>query len=281
MKNKLFISIVAILAAFAAFLSFELGAVEVVTASSVFVSTDPDRAVYDRLDSFLKSKFGALSYVITPNDLRLEQVLSPSNNNYSFDPYEGNSNQDRPLEKRLSRNDLFVATHIAVNITKQNAVVTPKEYANFPLFTWPDPVIFDGDGEAKSLETVFQGKINMQTASMVRFQNFLTHNCRFVPERISAIAGEAPDTYTVYGEYGPDNDHRGYYRLNPNMLIDGTEDNKFQLSLGAGDHSAIDGAGEGIDTRNVLVLLVKGFSISGVAFEEWSQAKNRNEITFA
>lgn len=241
---------------------------------SVIVAADADRAVYDRLRSWLDDNFGKLDYIITATDLRLQQMLLESQNVYEFDPYE-NRNVGAPLQQQLSRNDLFCITHIAVNVTKQNTEATPSEYGNYPLFTFPDPEFFSGTGEAKALETIFNGKLSFSTSALTRLESFLLHNCRYVPERTSEQEGEGP---LIYQQYGPTAEARGYCRLNPNLLIDGQEDNKFTIRLGSGTFEGIEGDG---DPNNVIVLMAKGFRVSGIAPGEARAVQNNANKLFS
>jgi hypothetical protein len=206
--------------------------------------------------------------VITQTDLRLEQLLKTNNNNYQLNPFDSGAG-NRPLEKKLSRNDLFCITHIGLSLTKQQEVDGQTVYANIPLFTYPEQSVFNGTGEAKALETVYQASLDFKTSAQGRLENYLTHHNRYVPERGNIVA-EAPQG-AIFPMYGPTFEQRGYSRINPNLLIDGDQDNIFDLRLGSGVLAGIDGSGSDgdfADTRNVLVLFVRGFKVEGVAYEK-------------
>lgn len=213
-------------------------------------------------------------FTVQDADLRLEHLLSPLRDTYTFNLYDV-ENAGRPLEQKLNRNDMFFVRAAAVCITKQNTETGPEQYANFPLFTYPDPNFFNGDDstnpiEATALETVYQGTFSFLTKPVERIQSFLTHNFRYVPERFytesqSTYATTGRPTNPVWPQYGPDDGRRGYYGFEPMPALYGSMQNQVQLVLGAGNRAVIDGAvdsaGDAANTRNVLVILLKGFKV--------------------
>jgi len=240
-------------------------------------SPDAKRADFRRVELYLKEIFNNSNFIINQDTLRVEQVLSATQGTYNFDLYEGTQSTDRPLEKKLNRNDLFFATHFGLCITKQDD--TNDNYGNYPLFTYPEPEFFLGnDGasllEWEALETVFAGKLSFKTKSVERITDFLTHNFRYVPERVLSVS--TTNSYNTHPQYGPTDEARGYYQLTPSLVIDGNQNNTVNVALGRGDRTVIaggiDAANLSVDTSNVLVLLLHGFSVSNAAEKEnkWS-----------
>jgi hypothetical protein len=249
--------------------------------SNIILSMDPERGRYNRVKQFLKEQFGNDQFLINQSTLRVEQELSATKDSYVFDLYEGTQSSDRPLEIKLSRNDLFFATHIAVCLTKQDTSTTPAQYGNFPLYTYPEPNFFAGDDstnpkEFLALETVYNGSYTFKTKTVERISEMATLHNRFVPEAQYLIAAGSQLEDSLPG-YGPTLENRGFKALEPAVVIDGNQNNEFRLELGEGDRSLIagtvDNAGDAVNTRNVLVLLINGFKVPNA-----SEKVNRWEI---
>lgn len=226
----------------------------------------PQRAVYERA---LAITGGNPDFLIYEKTLRLEAVLSPGRNQYSFDLLQNNSS-DRPGEIKLNKNDMMLVSAIALNLTKQNSA-TDLQTGNNDLYTYPDPQFFVGapasgttPKEFLALNTVYNGATSIKTSPVVRVDGFHNQVLRYVPER--GIQKQAsPQINDEPAQYGPWNETRGFYQVIPNIVIDGNENNSIELTLGKGDTTLIDGsltsAGAAATTRNVLVYLVNGFVI--------------------
>lgn len=236
------------------------------------VYSDVERAAYDRIKSLLAAENPTLNvesdFIVNQHTLRVEQVLSASQNSYTFTLRDtGNS---RPLERRLNTNDLFFLTHIGLMLCKQDTSTTPPQYGNFPLFTNPDPNYFDGDNsggtpaEFDALNCVYNGELTLATTPVERLKDFSTTILRYVPER-GYLEPTTDQDDVEYPQFGPNLDYRGFFRLTPNIILDGDENNTVVVDLGAGDTTqivgAVDRAGQSVNTRNVLVLMLHGFNV--------------------
>lgn len=245
------------------------------TSAAVSVSTDPQRAVFSRVQKWLSHYAGASDeqFIITEAGLRVENLLQANKNSYHFDLYEGTSSTDRPTEVKLNRNDLFFVTHLALLIGKNDESTTPKQYGNFPLFTHPDPNYFVGapagvPKEYVALETVYNGTLQFDTANVSRFGPFPTNLLKYVPEaQYQKFA--SPQLNDEFPQFGPHLEGRGFHRLTPNVIIDGQQTNKFVLTLGQGNYAAIEGAvnqvPSAVNTRNYVALLLHGFRVISAA----------------
>lgn len=230
---------------------------------TVNVPSDARRAKLQRaLDAL---QIDIKDYIISDHTLRLESALAAGQNSYNFDLYQ-NPGADRPLENKLNRNDVLIITDIALGITKQDTSTTPARYGNYPLYHFPDPGFFlgvpaAGLTEAQCLEVIYNGKFRLKTNNTDRIPNFLTNDLRYSPRRTFASA--------VHGQYGPDLSNRGFYSLEPHVILNGQQNNLVTLEVGAGETTVIAGginaAAEAVNTRNVVVSLIKGFLISEAA----------------
>lgn len=247
-----------------------------VMAGAVILPASSRRAAYERCLHWLRETTGSDEYTISQGDLRLESVLDKNLSTYKFDTLGIGNAQQRPLEKKLNRNDLFFITDMALCITKQDTVSTVKKYSNFPLYTYPDPSVFVGiNGSAQTekdaLQTVYNSELTLITGSQKRNNGILTHNFRYLSE-MSFEKGSPL--------YGPNDPERGYYPIEPTLVLTGKQDNSFELVLGAGEREVIAGglsaANEAVNTTNVVVLLLKGFFASNAA-ESSSRWFNRDQ----
>lgn len=242
-------------------------------------SPDVRRADYERAFQFL-ARNGAVSkpdeLILNPATLRLEKVLSASNNQYTFE-LRSSGNGDGALERKLNQNDLFFLTDIALCIRQQDTSTTPEQQANFPLFTYPDvenfPGVAGGVAEAACLETIYNGELSFYTKPVERISKLLTNHFRYVPQKqvLPAPSGTTLIGQTVanLAEYGPTMEARGFMRVNPNLILDGYDSNEITLTLGAGDTSVIaggvDAGGSSVNTSNKVVLLLHGFEAKNLA----------------
>jgi hypothetical protein len=229
--------------------------------NNVYFTPDTQRANYSRFRDLLIREAGE-EFIINPQTLRLEAALSATRSNYSLDLFE-NRGSDRPLEQKLNRNDLFFLTHIAMGVAQANP--TAGHYANFPVYHHGDQNVFIGNDsggnpqslEAYCLETLWNSKLTIKTSPVERLKDFLTNNFRYVPENV------ANTTSKTTGQYGPTMEQRGFYAVQPNIIIDGYDNNTLELDLGAGALTNIAGginaSNVAVNTRNVLVFFLHGF----------------------
>ena len=233
-------------------------------------SPDKERANYNRVKDFLATNAGTTDFIVSQKTLRIQQELVANRNSYLFDFYEA-SNQPGSTELRLNRNDLFFVTDLALCLAKQDK--TAGDYGNYPLFTSPDPNYFignDGGGnlEAHALETIYNGTLTIKTSPVERIKEFLTNNFRYVPER-GMIKLAAPQIADEWPQYGPTKEGRGYFSLQPNIILDGQDNNKAELVLGTGNKvliaGGVDNSNVAVDTSNLVVLLIHGYVVENGA----------------
>jgi hypothetical protein len=222
-----------------------------VVMATMAVLTSPQRANYNRFNNHLFDAglvAAGSTPLITQKDLRLEVALSAQKSSYRLDTREGNSNVDGPLEIKLNQNDIFMVTAIGVALRKVNGDV------HKPLQTFPDPKYFAGAGEAQALEAIYNGTMSVTTDSLKRVDEMALHHCRFVP----GVQNDTTDN--ILPGYGPTLEERGYFTINPNIILDGSKSNIIDVILGAGSLAAIAGPGPDV---NHLVVLLHGFLFSG------------------
>lgn len=229
--------------------------------NNLYFTPSVQRAAYSRFRDLLLRESGE-EFIINEKTLRLEQALTANRSNYTFDLFE-NRGSDRPLEEKLNRNDLFFLTHVSMGVAQQDT--TAGDYANFPIYFHGDKNVFignDGGGnpdslEAYCIEALYNSRMTIKTSPVERLKDFLTLNFRYVPENI------ANATSATTGQFGPTMEQRGFYPVNPNIIIDGYDNNSIELELGTGSYTNIAGginaSNVAVDTSNVLVFLLHGF----------------------
>lgn len=204
-------------------------------------------------------------FVISRQVLRVEEPLQTNRNQYKFQLKQGNSSTDGPLENLLNDSDAFVIVGVRIYIKKQDLTLDPAEFGNYELFSYPNKTEFDGtDGtnfEWRALMTIWNGKLSFRTGSLERMKPTDTNEYLFAPAE-----QDVGDNVSQFGGFSELN--RGYVEQQPTLLLDGSQNNEFQLDLGSGSLDLIDG-NEGGETppttRNVVGLMILGLNIANGA----------------
>lgn len=236
-------------------------------APNINITPDISRADFSRMLRTLN--IGANDFLIHQDTLRVEAVLSSSNNRYKLNFFE-NPGSDNPSEKKLNRNDVFAITHIALGVAKYNPSSTPVNWSGVVYFN-EDANYFNGNnGESAALLTVWNGLLKLKTSTNDRIEDFKTNILRMVPERGYTVAAgsQTGDEHAMYGGDG-DMSAKGLFKLTPNIILNGQQDNFAELVLGQGSKTGIEGtvdsAGSSVNTRNLLVFEAHGFLIHDAA----------------
>lgn len=227
------------------------------------------RAAYERT----AAKFPG--FIINRSVLRMEQPLASNQSTYKFQMKQGNVSTDGPSQVLLNDDDAFVIVGLSLGIVKHDLSVSPAQYGNFQLFTYPDPEYFVGAPagaafEYQSLLTIFNGTLQFNTASLLRIKPHDTSDYLMVPRAqvVPPVADVNDLLNPTLPEFGGRGDtSRSYIEMQPTPLVDGQQQNEFTLNLGAGDYTGIAGqytsAGAAtVESRNYLVLRVLGMLVA-------------------
>lgn len=201
------------------------------------------RALYLRVMDVLGGNFQA-----TPRTLRMEQAVT-ARTQYKFNFYE-NAAQDSSTEIKLSRTDAFFISHLGLNLRKGGGTTEHESV----LQTWPNPEIFTTAGAAAELEQFYNSKITFSTSPVNRLTDLHTSFFRYNPGRIN-------DTNAALGNsmYGPSMEQKGYFAIQPGIILDGYQDN--ELILDTGDSVFSNAVGQ----NNYVVALAFGFVVANGA----------------
>ncbi len=210
-------------------------------------------------------------FLVQPYLLRLEKPLDASRSNYQFDIL-ANPGSDRDTEVKLNRNDAFAVLSTRLGVVKQDETTTPKQYANFATFYHADPNYFSGApagqvAEYVSLEVLWNSLLSIRSQNVDRIRDLHTNLLKHVPERGYVIAAASGQTNAEFPQQDPGIDN--FFRLMPNPILSGQDNNRVDLVLGPGEIESIEGTadsgGTAVDTRNVVVVEFYGFLIVDAA----------------
>lgn len=219
-----------------------------------------------------KAKRTFPNMIMSLYEVRVEQTLAAAQNSYNFNMKDpGSQPADGTINFRLNDNDAFIPVAASLCLKK----FTTANPGYFPEFTYPDGSYFTTSGQADALECVYNGLLSFQTGSTVRIDGIGTNLFRYaansqyklqttsVPVTPFTTPNYSPGR--VMPEYGPDYETRGFLDLMNYPIIDGSKQNIWKLSLGAG---ALTNVGADVNVSLLQVgVLVKG---GGSSAKEWA-----------
>lgn len=233
--------------------------------------------------AFERSRDKFPNFIIQRMEFRLELPLRTNQNSYSFTLKQGSATSDGPNSVLLNDQDAFVLLATRLYAMKQNPSTTPVQYNNSQRFTYPEPQVFVGApaGQAteyQSLWTLWNGQLSFKTGSLERIKPIDTYSHLYIPQAqvIPNDDNFNPLTAPSLAEFnGPNSQMFGYVEHQPTILLDGSQNNIFTVTLGSGDISGIDGSylangDQGAVTRNYI-----GLNLLGLLIMEGSTAAKR------
>lgn len=214
------------------------------------------------------------NFITQRSELRIELPLKANQNIYPFQIKQGNTTTDGPNAVLLNDQDAFVLVATQLYVMKQNPSTTPVQYNNSQRFSYPDPQVFVGApaGKAKefaALWTIWNGQLAFNTSSLQRikpidlYSHLYSPQAQVIPSDDGTLLTITNPTLAEFN--GPAND--AWVEHQPTILLDGSQNNTFLLTLGSGDITAIDGsyAADGDQdavTRNYIGLRLLGLLVS-------------------
>ncbi|MEI6122279.1 MAG: hypothetical protein WCQ95_01490 [Bacteroidota bacterium] len=206
--------------------------------------TERERGVF----SAAESKFKEMGLMATPGYIRVERKLITGQSKYVF-KVTRDSNADSFTEQKLERNDQFMASQICLFLMKRVDSTLGAEI----LCTYPDVTIFTTTGNPAGLESVYNGKLSVTIGQTKWIEALDTRRFRKVPTRQAQ-----PAIASIQSVFIPEtNDNDGFFKLTPQITIDGDQKNEIAVEIPANASIVTSGAGSG--TENYLVLVIRGF----------------------
>jgi hypothetical protein len=146
----------------------------------------------------------------------------------------------RATEQRLGITDMFTITNWSIFLVKAGlggggVVATDAEIAASPLYTWPNPQVFTGSGEAANLMNVYNGFLSV-TVDRDRitdnYDAYRFYRVATAQRLIAQAAGTAGTGESLHfqadGWEGPS---YGFSTLDPEITLNGAGQNDLVLSL--------------------------------------------------
>lgn len=229
---------------------------------NVYVAVNPADAHKRKFAEVLQQEASVIDPYITSGDILLRIELENGNRNYSIE-FKDQGNKIFP-ERLLREEDWAYMTHMAIYLAKEDTNATAGTSAgtlncgNFPWMTHPDPNIFDGvdangNKEADCLNTLYWGSdINIEVGGKKIWKNKLGHHFMFRPERpfeTASVTGLANNSQQMFG---PGAMGQGYYPLDSEVALKGTDTNNFLFTLAKGNVSNLQGGFDATATANSL-----------------------------
>ncbi len=206
------------------------------------VSTERDRAIH--LNNSLKTEYTGKKLV--PGYLRLEATIINNNGKLSFPTFTGDSNLVYLTEKRLNRNDAFIASEYGLFLLKQDIA---NKKTNGLLYSYPNRTIF-GAATDDLMAIFMSGKLNMEIdkerwlpdVDCTRFLKF--------PQVQQSAAGNF-DEWSLKKALMP---------LTPQFVINGNGSNEIKVEYDT--YAGFAGASAVAGTEHRAVLYLHGFYIA-------------------
>ena len=168
-----------------------------------------DYLIHSTSDRFRNAK-------LIPDTMRLECAFNNNNGKLVFNTFVGNAQTQTLTERRLDRNDAFVALAWRVGLLKQADGTT-----NGRVLTYPNITIF-GAAAAGFLMAFYQGILRMNIDNKDEVKAFPVGAFLDIPET-QQTAGTNFDQYKGF--------NTGVLPCVPNIIIDGDKKNEIEIEF--------------------------------------------------
>lgn len=216
----------------------------------------------------LRKKFDG--FVISESYLRMETVLSNSQNQYNFIVL-ANPGVDVITENKLDKNDLFACTRMGFFLA-QRTIANP---GNTELLTFPSNSLLDSTNvTVKDFYTIYNGYLTWQIASTVIYNSFPMYKFLSVPQTqkdtINAVIGNSSAWANISEttDYGPfenqRNQHDGFIQLSTLLQVSGAANNIITVNIAGFNGMKLAPTTNTI--QNIIVLWLDGFLIKNAAY---------------
>jgi hypothetical protein len=203
---------------------------------------------------YVAAQTGAPLASLSESFLRFETLLS-TQNKISFNVKE-NQGTIIATENRLSLNDAFIITHMALFVKKvASATPTVVQHANAVLYPYRNPSVFDGTNDA-NIDGLYNSTLSLAVNNVTYIPAMNTFSFKRVPNAQqgninAAIAG--PVTYTTATDERP-NSLFGYVETDL-IVLTGSQNINIDIDLPTGWSGTFAESSE----SNYAVLMVAGY----------------------
>ncbi len=211
------------------------------------ISDERERAIYEHNSSQSRFKGKAM----TPGFLRLEQEIVNSKNSFSFVTYGGDAASVYATERRLDRNDAFIATEVGLFIIRQD-VANNKTNAELNSYVNLTTFAASAGFVPADLKAIFNGSLSVEINRVKKMVAFDTY--RFLENPFTQQTG-ATNYDSKQGK------KTGFVKLTPQIVLDGSGTNDLTVTFPA--YNGWAGASVTAGTQHRLVLYLRGLLVTG------------------
>lgn len=210
------------------------------------ISSERERAVYEHN----KARFGNKEMV--PGYLRLEATIKNSTNILSFKTFEGDGATVYATERRLDRNDAFIATECGLFLLRQDVALGKT---NGHLQTYPNLTVFAAVAGfvPADLFAIYQGYLTFTVSREKKLVAFDTQRFLHIPE--TQQSGATNYDQRKYKD--------GFHKLTPQIVLFGNGTNELELTFPS--YAGWNGASVTAGVEHRIVLYLRGLFVSGGA----------------
>jgi hypothetical protein len=190
--------------------------------------------------------FNVNQAVLSQSYIRSEIAMSTSTTSYHV-PVLVNDTQNGntfATENRLNLQDAAVISSVGVYV----AIPASASTTAFPLYSYPNAVVFSTSGAATALYNLYNGYMQMNINNRVIVPSWGLYKHLNVPQ--TQQGSQAGATNGGIDQF--DGTSQGYYPMEPNVVLVGSKNNQISLNL----PSAIGTLQAGVAPRIVVIFQV-------------------------
>jgi hypothetical protein len=215
------------------------------------ISSERERAIleHNRTQPRFKGKN------VVPGYLRLETTIKNSQNILSFKTFEGDGASVYPTERRLDRNDAFIATEVGFFLLRQD-VANVK--TNGLLNTYVNLTTFAAAAgfTPADLNAIYQGRLSITINKVKKVPDIDLQRFLHIPE--TQQTGATNYDQRKYKD--------GFINLTPQVIIDGSGTNELEVAWPS--YAGWQGASVTAGTEHRAVLYFRGLFVTGGSSNE-------------
>ncbi len=209
------------------------------------ITTERERAIYTH--NVNRPEFAGRK--LTPSFLRLEAEITNSSNKLSFKTFVGDSTTVYATERRLDRNDSFIATELGFFLIKQD-VANGK--TNARRLTYPNITVLGAAAAADLMALYETGRLKINVAREDKFVALDIARFLHIPET----------QQTGAGNYDEVSHKSGMVALTPQLVLDGNGTNEIEIEFASYTGWA-GGTSADVGFKHRAVLYMRGYLVTG------------------
>lgn len=186
------------------------------------------RLVFDNARNLIQSAgFSVNQAILSQSYIRSEVLMSTSVTNYHL-PILVNDNQNNYTSvtmNLLNLQDAFVVSSIGIFVAAPATSTTTA----FPLYTYPNSVVFSTAGAASALYNLYNGQLQLTVNNRQIMPSWDIYRHLWIGQSQQGIYTGTANT----GLDQNDGSESGYYPVEPNIVLVGSKNNQLNIQLPA------------------------------------------------